>query len=428
MNEGSDKLWVIIPVGGRATRLLPLTAEASKACLRLVNRPLIEISILCLASQGVKNFIFGVKGYTNYRSLHDHFESGIGFSATYGITPRIHIKYQPNIEDCGSGDSARINLDYYDVREMLFAVQGDNIFDVNLDDFMDFHRSKGALLSIGLMEVEDITGFGVADLDKEMRISRFVEKPKKEEAPSRLVNTGLYMFSREIRDILAEDGIRRILQEKKRLDFGYDVIPYLIETGRPVYGFVLKGCWYDVGTPERYLDAMTGILNGKLSSLQDFGGRISPNERVWIQGESPESIERRELIVKKFREGRIRLEGSVLIGRHCRVEDGATIANSCIDNYSTVGRNTIIENSAVMDRAIIGDGATIRNSIIGRHVAVNSTLEKPTVVEGLSVISDDASLSPGCRLYQTKVYPHLSLPEGRFEKMIVRHIEVNRGE
>lgn len=127
-----DKLWVIIPVGGRATRLLPLTAESSKACFRLLNRPLIEISILCLASQGVKNFIFGVKGYTNYRSFHDHFGSGIGFSAAYGITPRIHIKYQPNIEDFGSGDSARINMDYYDIREMLFAVQGDNIFDVNL--------------------------------------------------------------------------------------------------------------------------------------------------------------------------------------------------------------------------------------------------------------------------------------------------------
>jgi NDP-sugar pyrophosphorylase family protein len=420
-----EKLWVIIPVGGRATRLLPLTAESSKACLRLLNRPLIELAILSLASQGVKNFIFGVKGYTNYRSLHDHFESGIGFSATYSITPRIHIKYQPNIEDYGSGDSARINLEYYDIREMLFAVQGDNIFDVNLHDFMEFHKSKGAILTIGLMEVEDITGFGVADVNKEMRISRFVEKPKRDEAPSNLVNTGLYMFSREIRDILAEDGVGKIIQEKGRLDFGYDVIPYLIETGRPVFGFVLKGSWYDIGTPRRYLEAMTDILNGKLSSLQDFGGRISSNDRVWIQGESADSIKRRELIVKKFREGKTQLEGSVLIGRHCTIEDGVRIANSCIDNYSTIGRDAIIENSAVMDRAIIGDGATIRKSIVGRHVTINSTLEKPTIVEGTSVIADDVSLAPGCRLYQSKVYPHINLPEGRFERMIVRSIEVN---
>jgi NDP-sugar pyrophosphorylase family protein len=424
MNAEIERLWVVTPVGGRATRLLPLTSEASKAVLRLLNRPLIEIALLCLARQGVKNFIFGVKGYTNYRSLHDYFESGIGFSARYDIKPRIHIKYQPNVEDYGSGDSARINLEYYDIREMLFAVQGDNIFDVNLGEVMGFHKSKGAVLTIGLREVEDVTGFGVADLDKDMRISRFVEKPKKEEAPSNLANTGLYMFSRDIREILEEEGIKKIIKEKKRLDFGYDVIPYLIETGRPVYGFVLKGSWYDVGTPARYLDAMIDILNGKLRSLQDFGGRISPDERIWVQGESPESIKRRTLIVKKFRDGKIRLKGSVLIGRHCQIEDGATIVDSCIDNYSKIGKGAVVENSAVMDRAIIGEGATIRKSIVGRQVTVNSTFEKPTVIEKLSSIADDVALAPGCHISDGKVYPHLTLPEGRFEGKTIHSIVV----
>ena len=65
------RLRVFIPVGGRATRLLPLTAETSKAALRLLNRPLVEFTLLSLARQGVRNFIFGVKGYTNYR---DSFE------------------------------------------------------------------------------------------------------------------------------------------------------------------------------------------------------------------------------------------------------------------------------------------------------------------------------------------------------------------
>ena len=81
MSYTPENLRVIIPVGGKAKRLLPLTAEVSKACIRLLNRPLIEISLICLARQGIRNFIFGVKGYTNYRSLHDQFESGVGFSA-----------------------------------------------------------------------------------------------------------------------------------------------------------------------------------------------------------------------------------------------------------------------------------------------------------------------------------------------------------
>ncbi|MGB9778187.1 MAG: sugar phosphate nucleotidyltransferase, partial [Candidatus Bathyarchaeales archaeon] len=50
-NYAPERLRVIIPVGGKATRLLPLTAETSKACLRILNRPLIEFSLLSLASQ-----------------------------------------------------------------------------------------------------------------------------------------------------------------------------------------------------------------------------------------------------------------------------------------------------------------------------------------------------------------------------------------
>ena len=386
---------------------------------------MIELSILCLASQGVKNFVFGVKGYTNYRSLHDHFESGTGFSAVYGINPPIHIKYQPNVEDFGSGDSARINLEYYDINDTLFAVQGDNIFDVDLKRFMDFHTAKKGVLTIGLMDVKDAAGLGVADVDENMRITRFTEKPTGLGAQSKLVNTGLYMFSTEIRSILQEEGVERLIREKQRLDFGYDVIPYLIETGREVYGFRLSGSWFDVGTPRRYLEAMSAILNGKLSSLQDFGGRASSNERIWIQGESAESFRRRESIVKKLREGKIQLQGSVLIGRHCEIEDGVRIVDSCIDNYSRIGRNAVIEDSAVMDRAIIGESAVIKDSIIGRHDTVNSNPDKPTLVEALSVLADDVTLTAGCRLYGSKIYPHLRLPEGHFEKMTVKRIEVD---
>ncbi|MEM3941468.1 MAG: sugar phosphate nucleotidyltransferase, partial [Candidatus Bathyarchaeia archaeon] len=143
-----ERLKVIVPVGGKATRLLPLTAETSKACLRLLNRPLIEFSLLSLARQGVRGFIFGVKGYTNYRDLYDYFESGYGFSARYGISPRVHIKYQPNVDDLGSADSARINMEYYDVVDPALIIQGDNIIDVNLKDFIEFHCSKEAVITI----------------------------------------------------------------------------------------------------------------------------------------------------------------------------------------------------------------------------------------------------------------------------------------
>ena len=405
-NYESERLRVIIPVGGKATRLLPLTAETSKACIRLLNRPLIEFSLLPLARQGIKNFIFGVKGYTNYRDLHDYFESGYGFSARYNIEPRVHIKYQPNVEDLGSADSAQINMEYYNVKDPVFAVQGDNIFDVNVKDLVEFHKKKGAVMTIALREVENVEGFGIADIDKDMRISRFVEKPSPKEAPSDLANTGLYMVSPEIKKIFKEKGVKQIMKERHRLDFGYDFIPYLISTGRPVYGYTLKGSWFDVGTPRRYLEAMKDMLYGKFASLTDFGGRLDEEQRVWVQGESSDSMKRRQEIIRKITKGTIEVEGAVLIGRHCEIGDGVRIVNSCIDNYTKVGNGAEIEESAIMDRVIIGDKAQIKESIVGRHVKVASNSRKPTKIDSVSTIADDVAIEEGCTLSATKIYPH----------------------
>jgi len=405
-NYAPERLRVIIPVGGKAKRLLPLTAETSKACLRLLNRLLIEFSLLSFARQGIQKFIFGVKGYTNYRDLHDYFGSGFGFSARYGITPRVHIKYQPNVDDFGSADSARINMEYYNVKDPVFAVQGDNIFDVDVRELVDFHEKKEAMMTIALRKVENVEGLGIADVNKNMRISRFVEKPTPKEAPSDLANTGLYMVSPEIRKIFKEKGVKKIIKERHRLDFGYDFIPYLIKTGRPVYGYTLKGSWYDIGTPKRYLEAMRDMLDGRFSSLTEFGGRISEEARIWVQGESKESMKRRKEIIGKIKRGKIEIKGSVLIGRHCKIGNDVRIVNSCIDNYTKIGKGVTIENSAVMDRAIIEDATEIKESIIGRHVTILSSQNKTTKIDSISVIADDVTIARGCRLKATKIYPH----------------------
>ncbi len=397
---------MIIPVGGKATRLLPLTAETSKACLRLLNRPLVEFSLLSLARQGIRHFIFGVKGYTNYRDLYDYFESGYGFSARYNIKPRIHIKYQPNVEDLGSADSARINMEYYDLNNLVFAVQGDNIFEISVKDLIQFHREKGAAMTIVLREVQNVEGLGIADIDKNSRIRRFVEKPQPKDAPSNLANTGLYVISPEIKKIFKEKKVKQLIEEKHRLDFGYDFIPYLTQAGHPVYGYILKGNWFDVGTPRNYLEAMKQLLHGGFSMLTDFGSRISEKQNIWVQGESNDSEKRRQEIIQKVKQGRIELEGAVLIGRHCQIEDDVRIANSCIDNFTRIGKGATIENSAVLDRVIIGEKAEVSDSIIGRHTTVLSSSRKQTKISAVSVIADDVTIEEGCTLTATKIYPH----------------------
>jgi NDP-sugar pyrophosphorylase family protein len=411
MVEVND-LRVIIPVGGEAKRLKPLTCEVSKALVRLLNRPLVEIAIVKLARQGVRYFIFGVKGYVNYRALYDYFQDGVGLSARYGIEPRIHIKYQPNKDDFGSADSVRINMEYYGIDSPVVGVQGDNIFDIDIVDFLRFHKEKNALMTIGLVHVENVEDYGVVEMDKDFRIKNFVEKPKRENAPSNLANTGIYLLSPEIKEVFRDAKVKEMLEKNRRLDFGLDLIPHLVNSNAPVYGYILKGEWHDVGTPQRYLNAMLRILHSGARGL-DIEGKVSDESNVWIQGQSPEALKRREEILEKIRGGKIIVEGSALIGRHCSIGDGTIIRDSCIDNYCIVGRNAVIERSAVMDRAMIEDGAEIRDSIVGRHVRVKSSLTNPTKIIGVSVIGDDVILGEGCEIISTKIYPHKIIPPGR---------------
>jgi len=403
-----EKLRCFIPVGGQAKRLRPLTHDVSKPCVRFLNRALIEFSMATLAEQGARNFIFGEYGYTNYANLFDQYGEGVGFSAKYKIEPRVHIKHQPNLDDLGSADSYRLNMEYYDVRDPVLVVQGDNLFDMDLDDFIKKHEEKGALMTIALTRVEKVEEYGIAELDKDLRIKRFIEKPPAERAPSNLANAGIYLLSPEARKIVESEEVEKMMEERRRLDFGFDFIPYLVDKGFPVYGYELK-VWYDVGSPERYLKAMHDVLYGKLD-IRVSEERILPGRNVWVQGYSEESIKRRGEIVKKYRENKLSIEGAALIGRHTRIGDYSKISDSNVDNFCILGEHVKVERSAIMDAAKIGDYAQVSDSILGRKVVVESTRENPTCIESTSVIGNTVHIRKGCRLIRTRVNPGLTIP------------------
>lgn len=403
-------MMVMIPVGGEAKRLKPLTAEASKAVVRIFNRPLVEFALVELARQGIREFVFGAKGYINYRSLFDYFREGEGFSAQHRISPRAHMKYQPRIDDVGSADSVRILMDYYDVRGKFLVVQGDNLFELNLGDMVSFQKRTDAFMVVALTPVEDVEAYGIAEMDESGRIRQFVEKPTKAKAPSRMANTGIYLISPEIRSVFEKDEVQTMIRQNRRLDFGLDLIPYLVRN-YPVYGYVMEGSWLDVGTPRGYLSAVTGILRDPARRKAYLGEPLSQLPDVWIQGGSADSIRRRRVIVKKALSRKIQLEGNVFIGRHCQIEDGTIIRDSCIDNFSILGRDVTIERSAIMDRVVVEDGATIQDSIVGRHVRVGSSKEKPTWITGLSVVGDDVDIEKGATLASTRVSPHRKVAE-----------------
>ena len=404
---------VLATVGGSGTRLYPLTLDQPKPLVELCDTAIIANLFRVLASQGCKRFILGSKGASNTLNLSNYFKAGEGFFKRLGITDHQDFSYQPLYDDTGSADSLRYCMNYYDIDDDLLVVSGDNLIDIDLASFVEFHRKHKPLLTVALKELvpeENVSQYGVARVDDDMHIKGFVEKPKAGNEPSRMINTAFYLFSPQIREVLAKMG-------DKARDIGGDLIPYLTENGYPVYGFPITGYWIDIGTPERLHQAAMDCLSG---AVRHFDRKYHYKTNQWIH---PSTLARIEPFLAS---GDIQLVGNVSIGRNCHIEKGVTIENSHIGHTSLIDRDVEIKESMIMSFTHIQHMVNIRRTIIGRH----STIEEHSILGGengigenlIAVIGENAVLPPesvvsaGVRVAPLK-HSHRILATGRFVEL-----------
>lgn len=404
---------VLATVGGSGTRLYPLTLDQPKPLVELCDTAIIANLFRVLASQGCRRFILGSKGASNTLNLSNYFKAGEGFFKRLGITDHQDFSYQPLYDDKGSADSLRYCMNYYEINDDLLVVSGDNLIDIDLASFVEFHRKHKPLLTVALKELgpeENISQYGVARMNDDMRILGFVEKPKRGSEPSRMINTAFYLFSPRIRDVLAEMG-------DKGRDIGGDLIPYLTERGYPVYGFPITGYWIDIGTPERLHQASMDCLSG---AVRHFDRKYHYKPNQWIHPSTLAKIE------PALASGDILLLGNVSIGRNCHIERGVTIENSHIGHTSLIERNAEIKESMIMSFAHIQHMVNIRRAVIGRHTTIeersaiggeNGMGEKLIAVIGENVILPPESVvSAGVRVAPLK-HSHSILATGRFVEL-----------
>lgn len=375
--------------------------------IRFLNNFLINFIIRSLAEQGIEEFYLGVSGYFNYKALHDHLGGGFKVRIAPRRSKLVRIRYQPNEASIGNAHSIRILLEYYGIREPILVIQGDTVASINLRKLYRRHRESEAYMTIALKEigdVEELKHFGVAILDEKGFIRGFVEKPRSpSEAPSRLVNTGIYLLSEDMVEFLLSEEFDKMVKEG-RADFGAHVIPKIISNGRRVAGFILEDYWFDIGTPERYLEASLYLVR-----------RLKPEELeastvykgVKMQGFSPASRALHVNIIERAAQKLLVFEGDVLLGRHIRLEDGVRIVDAIIDNYTIVEGNSVIERSVVMDRSFIGAGSVIRDSIVGRHVRVGRRVKLVNSYIGDNAVIEDDVVMENCR-----VWPHRIVKSG----------------
>ncbi len=217
----------VILAGGKGTRLRPLTNNVPKALIDIHGRTITEHLFDLFKKYSIRDIILSV-GYMKEKII-DYFGDGSKFG--------INLKYIEEKEPLGTAGPLRLAKNT--LNESFIVSNGDELKKINIPRMFRLHKRKDALITIALTTVDDPSAYGVAKLDGS-RIIEFVEKPKKEEAPSNLINAGFYLIEPEVIDMIP-NGFAM---------FEKDVFPKLAKQGK-VRGFPFSGQWFDTGSMER---------------------------------------------------------------------------------------------------------------------------------------------------------------------------------
>jgi len=221
----------IILAGGLGTRLRPLTNTTPKPLLPIKGIPTMQHAIENLKKHGIKDIILAVSFHAD--KIKEYFGDGSKFG--------VNISYSIENEPLGTGGAVRLAAK--DIKENFILLWGDNLIDLDISRLISSHKKNNAKITMTLTPREDVEHFGVAKLDGE-KILHFVEKPKREEAPSNLINAGAFVINPEALNILPE-GKSNIERECFEL---------LAKQG-VVYAYSHPGQWFPTDTLEKYKKA-----------------------------------------------------------------------------------------------------------------------------------------------------------------------------
>jgi len=343
----SQKMKAVILAGGKGTRMRPLTYTRVKAMIPFLNKPVLEHIVTKLASQGFEEIILT----TNYKTeqIADCFGDGKKFGCKFTIATE-----KDALGTAGSVKNAMGCLD-----ETFAVIQGDNISEIDIGALYHKHKKMGGLATISLMEVEDVSHFGIAEM-KGDEIVRFKEKPKPEETFSNLANAGIYILEPEALDMIP----------LAFYDFSRNLFPKMLEEKKKICGAVSHNFWKDVGRPEDYLTATHYMLKQK-----NVIGEGCHTSGATIM----ESV----------------------LGNNCKVQGSSIVSSVLFDNV-TVEKGAKLKHCIVGSNCIIGEGVDIwPGAVIGDDVEII----------GNCVVHGNARVGPCIKLKGDKMIEGTIVPE-----------------
>ncbi len=345
-------MQAVVLVGGQGTRLRPVTYDIPKALVPLRNRPFMGYMLDFLRNGGLDGAVLSL-GY-----LPDPIQAYLcgqqdldGFSVDYAV------------EDRALGTAGGIkNAEKYLDGDTFVVVNGDVLTGMDLTTAIQIHKASDALATITLTSVEDPTAYGLVEVDHEMLVHRFIEKPAADEVTTNLVNAGVYVIEPEVLDMIPL--YREVSIER-------EIFPELQESGR-LRAHITSSYWRDIGTPRSYLAASHDVLSGAVGAGDGFEYLdVDPSVEL---GKN------------------VKLLPPVSIAQGCRISSLATIGGrSSLGAGCVVGEGAVVEGSILLDGAEVEPGAVVRGSIIGPRARVGNN----AIVRGLSVLGAGCVVGEG---------------------------------
>jgi NDP-sugar pyrophosphorylase family protein len=322
----------MVLAGGLSTRLYPLTKTVPKPLVPVMGQPNIAHVMRYLRGFGITEIV------TNVFYFADDIKATLGDGSQFGVD----LHYLDESALSGSAGAVKLTEKFLSDSDPFVVMGCDELTDLDLNAVVTFHQHNDAVATIGLVEKQDVREYGVVVLNDAGRIVGFQEKPAPGAELTRLVNTGVYVFSPEI--------FKRI-PAGEVYDFGKQVFPELQGDGFPFFGYDARGAyWCDIGTPGEYRQVTVDLLTGRFR-LPDV--RIGYDALTQV---APDAS----------------VEGAVWIGSGTVVRSGARVVGpSAISDNVMIESGALIERSIVWQDSVIGSGATVSDSIIGTayHVA-----------------------------------------------------------
>ena len=345
--------------GGFSTRLRPLTLTKPKPLLTVLGKPLLEWIINMLKQANINEIIFSVR-YLSH-AIKSRFGSGIDYG--------VNIEYVEEDKPLGDAGPLKLISEKIGIDTTFIVVYGDVFCDIDLTRVVEFHRRKGGLATIVLTEVDDPSRYGIAVLDEDSRITKFIEKPRREEAPSKLANAGIYVF---------EPEVLKYIPEKTPSKLGKDVIPRLVKDG-VVYGYVYRGIWGDIGVPEDYLKINIEVL-----------GKYYPNGYIHSSAKIDDDV---EIVHPVFIDRNVQVSRGSVIGPYCIIEGNVRIRGFTRIRESLIQMGTTIEYGTLVVKSIIGEKCHI-----GKWVRV----DEGVVIGDEVVVADEVYIARRVRILPFK--------------------------